>query len=101
MLCENHLVTDSCRIYEIQHSEKIVDRQTRYLRDEEKIAQIEKRFGKITGKYVLYRRENVQANLIQYLNIEEYIREKRLRIYFMRNLFMFSNPLKTCRIWML
>lgn len=66
--------TDSCRIYEIKHSEKIVDRQARYLRDEEKTARIEKRFGKIAGKYVLYRGENAEANGIQYVNVEEYLR---------------------------
>ena len=66
--------TDSCRIYEINHSKKIVDRQTRYLRDEEKTARIEKRFGKIAGKYVLYRGENAETNGIQYVNVEEYLR---------------------------
>ena len=66
--CQN-----TCRIYEIKHSEKIVDRQTRYLRDESKNTLIEKRFGKIMGKYVLYRGDNAMADGIQYVNVEEYL----------------------------
>lgn len=66
--------TDSCRIYEIKHSEKIVDRQTRYLRDEEKTSRIEKRFGRIAGKYVLYRGKNAETDGIGYVNVEEYLK---------------------------
>lgn len=66
--CQN-----TCRIYEIKHSEKIVDQQTRYLRDESKNALVEKRFGKITDKYVLYRGDNAMADGIQYVNVEEYL----------------------------
>jgi len=64
---------NTCRIYEIKHSERIVDRQTRYLRDESKNALIERRFGKIMGKYVLYRGDNSMADGIQYMNVEEYL----------------------------
>ena len=38
--------TNTCRIYEIKHSDKIVDRQTRYLRDKELTALTEKNSDK-------------------------------------------------------
>ena len=66
--------TNTCRIYEIKHSDKIVPRQTRYLCDNELASLIEKRFGKITGKYVIYRGETQDVNGIQYLNVEEYLK---------------------------
>lgn len=65
--------TNTCCIYEIKHSDKIVSYQTRYLRDEEKLDMIEKRFGKISGKYVLYRGKNAEVDGIQYVNVEEFL----------------------------
>ena len=66
--------SNTCRIYEIKHSDKIVDRQTRYLRDEELTAITEKNFGQITGKYVIYRGQTQDVNGIQYVNVEEYLK---------------------------
>ena len=66
-------VTSSVRLYEVKHSDKAVSRQTRYLRDEEKTALIEKRFGKIEGRYVIYRGRNQVADGIEYLNAEEFL----------------------------
>lgn len=63
-----------CRIYEIKHSEKTAEQQTRYLRDENKLAVVERRFGKIVGKYVLYRGATQDVNGIRYLNVEEYLK---------------------------
>lgn len=65
--------TNTCCIYEIKHSDKIVSHQTRYLRDAEKLDMIEKRFGKISGKYVLYRGKNAEVDGIQYVNVEEFL----------------------------
>ena len=62
-----------CCIYEIKHSDKIVEQQTRYLRDENKIALVERRFGKIIGKYVIYRGETQEVDGIHYVNAEEYL----------------------------
>ena len=65
----------TCKIYEIKHSTEISDRQAIHLRNEEKCAVVEHRFGKITGKYVLYRGENTSVDEIQYLNVEQFLCE--------------------------
>ncbi len=63
----------TCRIFEIKHSSEIVERQTRYLRDPEKCGIAEAKFGKITGKYVLYRGADATAYDVQYLNVEQFL----------------------------
>ena len=64
----------TCRLYEVKHSDKIVDQQARYLRDETKLALISHRFGEIKGRYVIYRGKSSLENGIEYLNVEEYLR---------------------------
>lgn len=64
---------NSCRLYEVKHSDQIVERQTRYLRDPEKLNLITHRFGSIQGRYVIYRGENKEVDGVQYLNAEEYL----------------------------
>lgn len=66
-----------CRIYEIKHSDKVVDKQTRFLLDKEKCDLIEFHFGKILEKCVLYRGETKMVGQIQYKNVEEYLIELR------------------------
>ena len=63
----------SCRLFEIKHSCQIVDRQTRYLRDTEKCAIIANNFGRIVGKYVLYRGKTTTIDDVQYLNVEQFL----------------------------
>jgi len=63
-----------CCVYEIKHSDKIVEQQTRYLRDENKIALVAHRFGKIIGKYVIYRGATQDVGDIHYVNVEEYLK---------------------------
>ena len=63
----------SCCLYEIKHSTEIVEKQTRYLRDDEKCKIVEARFGMITGRYVLYRGENKTVDDVQYLNVEQFL----------------------------
>lgn len=63
----------TCCLYEIKHSTEIVEKQTRYLRDDEKCKIVETRFGMITGKYVLYRGENKTVDDVQYLNVEQFL----------------------------
>lgn len=66
--------TNTCRLYEVKHSDKIVDRQVRFLIDDDKRNLVEQRYGKIVGKYVLYRGENtILENGIEYKNVEEYL----------------------------
>lgn len=63
----------SCKIYEIKHSNKIVPEQARHLLNEEKCNIVESRYGKITGKYVLYRGKDETVGNVQYLNVEKFL----------------------------
>lgn len=71
-VCDKDNLT--CSLYEVKHSDKIVDRQTKYLRDEEKLAIVAHRFGDIKGRYVIYRGETQMVGDIQYLNVEAYLK---------------------------
>ena len=64
----------TCRIYEIKHSKEIVPEQYRHLIDKQNCALTEHYFGKITGKYVIYRGETTDSEGIHYLNVEEYLK---------------------------
>lgn len=65
----------SCKIYEIKHSREIVVQQTIHLRNSTKCAIVENRFGRIAGKFVLYRGKNATVDDISYLNVEQYLCE--------------------------
>ncbi|MDD6215460.1 MAG: AAA family ATPase [Roseburia sp.] len=66
---------NTCECYEIKHSNQIVPAQTRYLTDDERLAQTSRRFGKITRRCVLYRgNDTVLENGIEYRNVEEYLK---------------------------
>lgn len=65
----------TCRAYEIKHSREAVPEQRRHLLDDEKCAAAEKRFGVITGRYVLYRGEDTDSgDGILYRNAEDFLR---------------------------
>ena len=67
---------NNCECYEIKHSDQIVPAQMRYLVDEEKLQQTEKRFGSIKTRCVLYRgEETVLENGVEYKNVEKYLKE--------------------------
>lgn len=63
----------TCQIYEVKYSKEQVPDQYRHLKDEEKCAMTRHRYGDITGKYVIYRGEDVVVDNIQYLNVEGYL----------------------------
>ena len=63
----------SCKIYEIKYSKGVYPPQYRHLIDTDKCAQTEHHFGKITGKFVIYRGDNAESDGIRYLNVEEYL----------------------------
>lgn len=68
--------TNTCEIYEIKHSNKIsFDKQTKNLLNENKCKIIENQIGKIVKKGVLYRGETQKVNNIEYINIEEYLKQ--------------------------
>ena len=66
--------SNTCRLYEVKHSDKIVKQQTKFLCMDELNAIAEKRFGKIVGKYVIYRGRTQNVDGIQYVNAEEYLK---------------------------
>lgn len=64
-----------CNIYEIKHSDKVVPEQYRNLTDEEKCRQTERRFGNISGRFVLYQGTDIQLdNGVIYKNVGEYLK---------------------------
>lgn len=66
---------DTCELYEVKHNQTALPQQCRYLLDEEMLAQVENRFGKVTKRCVLYRGAGFVAdNGIIYQNVEEYLR---------------------------
>lgn len=64
----------TCCIYEIKHSAEAVPAQYRHLIDAEKCATTEFSFGRITGRYVIYRGENFTENSVEYINVEKYLK---------------------------
>ena len=64
----------TCKIYEIKHSAEVVAEQYRHLKDAQKCQEAEHRFGKIDGRYVIYRGEPTEENGVIYLNVEEYLK---------------------------
>ena len=66
--------SSSCEIFEMKYSTEIAPQQYRHLVDAKKCADTEHRYGAITGKYVLYRGESQTVGEIQYVNVEEYLR---------------------------
>ena len=73
-----------CQIYEINNSKEVAKEQFRYLVDEYKCQETEHRYGKIEGKYVLYRGANTAVTVkvgekeetIKYVNVEDYLNFK-------------------------
>ncbi len=61
-------------IYEIKHSKERVPEQCKHLIDEEKCRQVSHRYGKIVGKYVIYRGKDAKEGDIAYLNVEKYLK---------------------------
>ncbi len=67
--------TDSCEIYEVKHSDKTDVKQLRHLLNQEHLNLTEKKYGTITGKYVLYNGESgTILKGCEYKNVTEYLR---------------------------
>ncbi|MBR5668508.1 MAG: AAA family ATPase [Spirochaetales bacterium] len=65
--------TIECEIYEIKHSEVPDERQTVHLTDADKLAEIEKQYGTIRSRSVIYRGQSMEVEGIHYVNVEEYL----------------------------
>lgn len=67
---------NQCAAFEIKHSRQAVLEQARHLRDAEKCALTERRFGKLVGRYVLYLGQTREIeDGITYRNAEEFLKE--------------------------
>lgn len=64
-----------CAAFEIKHSSKAVPEQARHLRDTEKCALVQRRFGTLVGKYVLYLGEEIDGeDGVMYRNAGAFLR---------------------------
>ena len=65
---------NSCEIYEIKHSKERVSQQYRHINDPEKLAETERKYGKITKRAVIYRGDSyTEENGVEYINVESYL----------------------------
>ncbi len=65
---------DACSIYEVKHSDKVVERQYQHLCNEDLCKQTEKIFGEIASKIVLYRGESHDdVPSVEYRNAAEFL----------------------------
>lgn len=66
--------TNSCEAFEIKHSREIVPRQYHVLEDVEQCSAVEKKYGQIIKRCILFRGDSCMLdNGIQYQNVEEYL----------------------------
>lgn len=65
----------TCSLYEIKHSDKIIEDQTKHLLNEEKCRILENKYGPIREKCVLYRGADQDVGLIHYRNVEKFLLE--------------------------
>ncbi len=65
----------SCEIFEIKHSTKAVPQQYVNLINVEKCNATEFRFGRIKRKAVIYRGEKTIDGEVEYLNVEDYLKD--------------------------
>lgn len=66
--------TITCRLYEIKHSRERVPAQYRHLTDPDMLKTVQKQYGELEGRYVIYRGEETGENGIRYLNAEQYLK---------------------------
>ena len=70
-----HAESTTCEAYEIKHSQKAVEHQYHVLEDEALCADVERKYGPITTKCILYRGVDQKAsNHIIYRNVEDWLK---------------------------
>ena len=68
-------MNNSCEIFEIKHSDKMIEEQRHSLNDQDKLSKTEQKYGKITKKTVLYNGETCRHDdKCWYRNVAEYLR---------------------------
>ena len=66
---------NSCEIYEIKHSKERTPQQYRHINDPEKLAETERKYGRITKRAVIYRGDAyIEENGVEYINVEDYLK---------------------------
>ena len=65
---------NTCEEYEIKHSKTRVPEQTRALLDDELNKEVESKYGQITRKCVIYRGYSSKEGDVEYLNVNEYLK---------------------------
>lgn len=66
--------SNSYSLYEIKHSNQVVyDSQTKYLHNENMLSHMSRLYGKLDGRYVLYRGNDHKEDDINYLNVEKFL----------------------------
>lgn len=66
---------NTCELYEIKHSDKLVPEQYHVLLDDERCKEVEHRFGSITKRCVLYCGDDFDiGNNVIYRNVEKYLK---------------------------
>ena len=67
--------TNTCKIYDIQHSREVVHHQYIKLLYEKKCLACENKYGKITERVVIYQGKSyIAENGVRYINAEEYLK---------------------------
>lgn len=64
---------NTCEEYEIKHSTEKTPEQTRALLDEDLAREVEKKYGRIVRRCVIYRGEDGSEGPVEYLNVEKYL----------------------------
>ena len=66
---------NQCTVFEIIDEKEVQQKNYKNLIDDAKINELEKRYGKITTKYILYRGEDYfEDDKIVYMNVENYLK---------------------------
>ncbi len=66
---------NQCTVFEIIDEMEVQQKNYKNLIDDAKINELEKRYGKITTKYILYRGEDYfEDDKIVYMNVENYLK---------------------------
>lgn len=65
----------TCEVYEIKHSKEAVPQQYRHMIDLKKCEDTEFRYGTILRKCVIYRGETMHNGVMDYVNVEEYLKK--------------------------
>ena len=66
--------TGRCLMFEVKHGKFRSDRQTRHILSEEASQYLERMYGPIIGRCVLYRGEDATEGGVRYLNVEDHLR---------------------------